>query len=89
MIVDVNIPGPWGKDSVRVSVDRSGFSVTNYTRNDHALRPGKVTRRIVSKNGAIYVVTEGEGTGNFSDLNVRLASRTWQPVDSALRGAVQ
>jgi hypothetical protein len=89
MIVDVNIPGPWGKDSVRVSVDRQNLSVTNYTRKDHALSPGKVTRTLVAKNGSIYVVTDGEGTGSFRPLNVSLAQRVWQPVDRALRESVK
>jgi hypothetical protein len=88
MIINVHIL-PVGRDDVRVSVDEKNFSATNYTRKNHALYPGKVSRTIVEKDGAIYVVTEGEGTGNFKDLNESKAPGVWLPVDKQLRAAVQ
>lgn len=88
MIINVQIM-PLGRDDVRVSVEEKNFSVTNYTRKNHALYPGKVSRTIVEKDGAIYVVTEGEGTGNFKDLNESKAPSVWLPVDKQLRAAVQ
>ena len=88
MIINVQI-WPVGRDDVRVSVDNEKFSVTNYTRKNHALDPGKVTRTIVEKDGAIYVVTEGEGTGRFKDKNESKAPGVWLPVDQQLRQAIQ
>jgi hypothetical protein len=88
MIINVQIV-PLGRDDVRVSVDNEKFSVINYTRKNHFLHPGKVTRTIVEKDGAIYVVTEGEGTGSFKDKNESKAPGVWLPVDQQLRQAIQ
>lgn len=89
MEVDVDLPGPWGKDTVRVSVNAANYSVTNYTRKDHLLHPGRVTRTIVEKNGAIYVTTQGEGTGDQKLLNKWFSRPIWVPVDNRLREALQ
>lgn len=89
METDVDIPGPFGVDHVRISVNEKNYSITNYTRKDHVLHPGKVTRTIVEKNEAIYVITEGEGTGDLKNLNSWLSDRVWKPVDNRLREAVE
>ena len=40
METDVNIPGLFGVDDVRVLVNPGDYNVTNYTRKNHALYPG-------------------------------------------------
>jgi hypothetical protein len=90
MKIDVDIiPGPFGSDYVRTVLDFEKFSVTNYTKKDHLLHPGKVTRTIVERGGAIYVETFGEGTGFFGEENVERANGVWTKVDKRLIEAVR
>lgn len=74
---DLNIYGPWGVDSIRTTVNPDNRSITNYTRPDHILHPGKVTRTVTEEDSSIYVVTIGEGDGKGPDFNEFFASGTW------------
>ena len=85
----LNIPGPFGEDPIRTSVNQSGYSITNYTREDHALHPGRVTRSIVEENNSIIVITFGEGTGVFPGANESRAPGLWGEVDQKLIQEVQ
>jgi hypothetical protein len=83
-ITILNIPGPFGEDPIITSVNQNQYSTTNYTRTDHALHPGRVTRTIIERNGKIIVVTFGEGTGILPNINERMASKLWTDVDNKL-----
>lgn len=89
MVADADVPGPFGDDPIRVSVNSNNYSITNYTRKDHSLYPGKVTRTLIKKNSAIYVLTEGEGFGIFPDVSMLAASKIWNSVDKKLAEAVK
>lgn len=88
-ITDVNLPMVLGTDSVRTLVDQSSYAITNYTRENHFLHPGRVTRKIVERNGKVFVTTFGEGTGYLPRANEKFAPRTWNDVDRQLIRAVQ
>ena len=60
------------------------MSITNYTRKNHVLHPGKITRKIVKNNEKIYVVTSGEGTGRFPRTNENKSESVWGDVDEKL-----
>ncbi|NET29213.1 hypothetical protein [Okeania sp. SIO1I7] len=81
---DLDILGPWGIDTIRTTINQDEYSITNYTRKNHVLYPGQITRTIVEKNGKIYVLTLGEGTGRHPDLNEWLSGRVWGGVDKKL-----
>jgi len=87
-ITILDIPGPFGEDSIRTSVNQNQYSITNYTRKDHALHPGLVTRTIIERNDKVIVVTFGEDTGRFPGTNEKLAPKTWTGVDNKLIEAV-
>lgn len=63
--IDVNIPGPFGRDHVTsfTSRDSSGTSVvTNYTQADHTLNSGFVVRKVApDSQGGFVIRTYGEG----------------------------
>lgn len=89
----LNLPGPWGVDSIRTTVNPDGLSITNYTKLDHVLHPGKVTRTVIQRNSSVYVVTVGEGSGRGPQINEFFASGTWftegfNDVDRLLRQEV-
>lgn len=73
----LNLPGPWGVDSIRTTINSTNRSVTNYTKPDHVLHPGRATRTVVQRGSSIYVVTVGEGNGSFPGANEFFASGTW------------
>jgi len=88
MEIDAN-PNPLESDLVRIVVDTDKFSITNYTRRKHQFYPGEVRRTIVEKRGAIYVITEGEGTGEKKAKNLAMAPALWQEiVDDRLKAGV-
>jgi RHS repeat-associated protein len=63
--IDVDIPGPWGRDDVTSYIvtghDGSRY-VLNVTQEDHTLNSGFVIRRVVTdKRGNYFVETYGEG----------------------------
>ena len=84
----LNIPGPFGEDHIRTTINLANYSIRNYTRANHALHPGRVTRTLVESDGRIYVLTYGEGIGSFPSLNSYLAPGTWNDVDRGLIEAV-
>lgn len=63
--VDVDIPGPWGKDDVTSTVrtDSEGDKyVTNVTQPNHTLHSGFVVRKIMPNGkGGYKIVSYGEG----------------------------
>lgn len=83
MIVDVGVAP--GTDRVRTVVDRSNHRIDNYTKADHMLHPGVVTRRVESDADGVWVVTTGEGTGILGDINEWFAPSVWGGVDADLR----
>ncbi|MEO0768394.1 MAG: hypothetical protein AAFY72_03020 [Cyanobacteria bacterium J06649_4] len=81
---------PAGDDPIRTVIDPTNFSITNYTRYDHALHSGRVTRMVLERDGFIVVSTSGEGYGLFPTENVRRAPALWkEEVDAGLVEAVQ
>ena len=81
---DLNvIPGPWGKDTIRTTINEQNHSITTYTRKDHPFHPRKITRKIVKKNEKIYVVTSREGTGLYS-RKLESVGGGWGNVDEKL-----
>lgn len=58
--------------------------------NAHFLDPGVVRRTTVQREDGIYIVTEGEGVGNFKDLNMATAPYYWSEVhDARIRNNVE
>lgn len=88
MTFDVDIPGPFNVDKVRIVVDRNNSSVTNYTKRGHIFHPGKVTRTIVQRGNGIYVETFGEGNGKLATPNELGGPSSWRSVDAKLVNAV-
>lgn len=89
MEIDAN-PNPLESDLVRIVVNTDKFSITNYTKRKHQFYPGEVRRTIVEKRGAIYVITEGEGTGENKEKNKAIAPALWQQlVDIRLKDGVK
>ena len=90
-ITNLDIPGiPAGDDPIRTTVDRATYSVTNYTRYDHALHSGRVTRRLIERDGFIIIDTSGEGFGILPFVNNLAApSLLKNQVDAGLIQAVQ
>lgn len=74
---NVNIDLIPGTDTVRTTVDQNGNSITNYTTPNHVFHPGRVTRTVIERDGKISVITFGEGTGVFPDINEFGAPGTW------------
>jgi len=85
---DLDLPGPWGKDTIRTTINEQNHSVTNYTRKNHILNPGKITRKVVKKNEKIYVVTSGEGKGMFPRQNENQSESVWGNVDENLQSTL-
>lgn len=88
MEVDAShLPGVDG--NVRFVINSSNLSISNYTLKDrHEFHPGVVIRTIREKNGAIYVITSGEGTGDYKKANEFISKPMWDTVDSYLKTAV-
>ncbi|NEO54780.1 MAG: hypothetical protein F6K54_17850 [Okeania sp. SIO3B5] len=81
---DLDILGPWDIDTIRTTINQDKYYITNYTRKNHVLHPGKIARRIFEENGKIYVLTLGEGTGKHPTLNEWLSGYVWGKVDKKL-----
>ena len=89
-ITNLDIPYiPAGDDPIRTVVNHGQYSITNYTRKDHALYPGRVTRTVLERNGKVFVSTFGEGIGIFPGWNESLAPDLWTEVDNRLVEAMR
>jgi hypothetical protein len=80
----LSIPGGGNRNPIRTVVDRRNRSITNYTKKDHILHAGRVTRTIIVRNGSVYVESIGEGVGVAPRLNEWLSGLVWNPVDLSL-----
>jgi hypothetical protein len=80
---------PTGDDPILTTIDYDTFSITNYTRYDHALHSGLVTRKVIEREGFVFVSTFGEGYGAFPNENISRALKLWQDVDDGLIKAMQ
>ena len=58
---DLDLPGPWGIDPIRTTLNKENHSITNYTRKNHVLHPGKITRQIVEKNEKYMLLLREKG----------------------------
>jgi len=88
MLSTVNIPIPLVGDingTIRTVVDDTAHSITNFTRGDHPLRPGKVIRTVVTENNSVIIQTIGEGSGLFPSVNMSKASQLWSNIDNQLK----
>ncbi|MEA5470156.1 hypothetical protein [Spirulina sp. 06S082] len=83
-ITILDIPGPFGEDPIRTTVNQNQYSITNYTREDHALHPGIVNRTVIEKDGHIVISTFGEGEGILPTINENQAPDLWGDVDRGL-----
>jgi len=88
-ITDLNIIPTSGDDSIRTTIDKTSYSITNHTRKNHMLHPGIVKRTIVQRGKSIFVVTFGEGTGPFRHINKWKAKGLWGDVDKKLIEAMK
>ncbi|MDB9307330.1 hypothetical protein PN471_01380 [Aphanizomenon sp. CS-733/32] len=70
---------------ITTTVDNKNFTITNYTRTNHELYPGKVTRTVIQRGEGIYVSTVGEGDGKFPETNEVLGDNTFMLVDNLLQ----
>jgi len=71
------------------TVNAENLEITNYTLDIHLLKPGKVTRTVVEKNGGIYISTVGRGIGILPQVNVVLGDQAFAVIDDMLREEVQ
>ncbi|RRB00107.1 hypothetical protein [Larkinella rosea] len=79
-----------GDGDITVKLNKPTYTLTNYTRSNHPLHPGKVDRQVVAKpNGDIIVQSIGRGTGPFPGPNEWGASTLWSSVCEDLRTEVQ
>ncbi len=92
----VNIPytsiiNPY--NPIITTVHDNQFSIVNYTvkiyrkfynNTGHFLHPGKVQRTIIRRGDDIFVVTMGDGSGRYSELNKSKAPGVWNAVDQEL-----
>lgn len=83
---------PWwynilSNNPIKVKLNDSNFSATNYTLPNHMFHPGKVRRQIIVENNEIFIETNGEGTGQLKPVNNSnfLMKRVWGPVDARLK----
>lgn len=75
---------------IRTVINAQDFSIVNYTHEGHIFHPGKVTRRVVSSDGWIVVITEGEGFGNWAWVNERVGpDEIFKEADERLAEAVK
>ncbi|MEH1830151.1 MAG: hypothetical protein V7L22_33240 [Nostoc sp.] len=84
MLSTVNIP-VLGEGTILSVVDENSHSVTNFTKKDHPLHPGKVVRSVVEENKSVIVKTVGDGTGWFPSLNKSMATDLWRNIDNQLK----
>ena len=83
----VSCPGHDNK--IRLVIDESQHSITNYTQPEHIFFPGQVTRKVVNRNGLVIVETIGEGNGSYPTMNAETGTcKIWPDADQALRVAV-
>lgn len=57
------------------------IGVRNVPLPGHALYPGWVERRIVSKDGQYHIVTTGGGSGRWGGVNVAVDEWVWGDLD--------
>jgi len=55
---------------IRTIVYEQQLSLVNETERQHIFYPGKTVRRVINKNGQIFLDTTGDGEGLFPVLNV-------------------
>lgn len=79
-------PGSFFEGTILSVVDENAHSVTNFTRKDHPLHPGKVVRTVVKEKKSIIVKTVGDGTGFLPLLNESKAQDLWGNIDNQLKG---
>jgi hypothetical protein len=58
--------------------------VVNVTHDDHLLHPGTVSGHIEERDGVIYSVRTGEGSGRFPSLNNWFSPLVWNAADHRL-----
>ncbi|MEM6784595.1 MAG: hypothetical protein AAF624_12775 [Bacteroidota bacterium] len=72
-------------DQVTTVVDTTNYAIRNYTRENHALHPGVVQRRVVEDRTGVWIETNGEGNGIAPRTNEDLAPSVWAGVDAVLQ----
>lgn len=79
-----------GGGHITIKLDQPRFQLTNYTRKDHTLHPGKVVRQVIEQpNGDIVVRSVGSGSGLLPKFNESKAPGVWSEVEELLRQEVQ
>ncbi|HWS89479.1 MAG TPA: hypothetical protein VN282_21085 [Pyrinomonadaceae bacterium] len=73
---------------VRTFVDSENSTIVNFTLKGHLFYPGKVTRKVVSKDGWVVVITEGEGYGQMAGINEAVGGSIFEGIDKDLAEAV-
>jgi len=73
--------GPFG--TVVHEVDEDALTVTNITKPGHVFHPGYVNRSVVVEGDTIFIVSEGEGTGNFATINEGVSGAIWGGFNAA------
>ncbi|EFO30072.1 putative YD repeat-containing protein [Roseibium sp. TrichSKD4] len=81
-IADLGLPGQIDDiGPVRHIVNPADYSVRNDTVDGHILHPGSVVRRVVARDGKVFIQTLGEGTGALPRINEATAGVLWGNVD--------
>ena len=76
-------------NTIRIVIDPSQHSVTNYTQQGHTFYPGQVTRIVMQQNDSVMIQTISEGVGCNEAQNVLGANcKIWPDADQALKVAV-
>lgn len=73
---------------ILTSVDTAGYRLVNYSLPGHFLHPGKVERRLESRNDSLWIVTMSIGHGRLPKVDERKAESVWKKVDDRLRTAL-
>ncbi|RXJ73984.1 hypothetical protein CS022_06845 [Veronia nyctiphanis] len=85
---DVDIPGPWGKDTISTTAiyDENGnqVGIKNDTLPDHILHPGHIERKVMRIGDSFHIVSVGKGEGPLAGMNVLLEDFIWGPVNDAV-----
>lgn len=69
---------------VRVTLDAANYSLTNVTQPGHVFYPGTVTRQAYEKDGAIWIHTVGDGSGEYAKMNEAMGPAIFKAVDEAI-----
>ncbi|MGB0930941.1 MAG: hypothetical protein ACPGVB_09205 [Chitinophagales bacterium] len=71
---------------VRTFINGNNFSATNYTEEGkHMFHPGKITRSVEQIGDELFIVTIGEGTGNYRALNLLMGRPLFKGIDETLK----